>query len=104
MLADYYINTAKYANNCENKSRPKMHCQGKCQMMKKLIDAEENEKKEADKVRLSNSYIAFFQKSDVIVFLPLINDHPFSMSFPDYVCNYSSRYIDTIFIPPKESA
>lgn len=73
-------------------------------MMKKLKAAEENEKKEADKVRLSHSYIPFHQKSDVIVFLPLINDHLFSMSFPEYVCSYNSRYIDTIFIPPKKTA
>lgn len=80
-----------------------MHCQGKCQMMKKLKAAEENEKKEADKVRLSNSDIPFPQKSDII-FLPLINDLTLNISFPEYVCIYSSRYIDTIFIPPKEIA
>lgn len=44
IVFDYAANTAAYAKNCENKSRPKMHCNGKCQMMKKL---KEQEKKDA---------------------------------------------------------
>jgi hypothetical protein len=40
---NYYLNTAAFAKNCENKARPKMHCNGKCQMMKKM---QEEEKKD----------------------------------------------------------
>lgn len=40
---DYFVNTAAYAKNCVNKEKPKMHCNGQCQMMKKL---QEQEKKE----------------------------------------------------------
>jgi len=43
ILLDYYANKTAYAENCINKARPKMHCNGKCQMMKKL---QEEEKKE----------------------------------------------------------
>ncbi|MGC4100411.1 hypothetical protein [Ferruginibacter sp.] len=42
---DYYANTAAYAKNCINKARPKLHCNGKCQAMKKM---QEEEKKEQD--------------------------------------------------------
>jgi hypothetical protein len=42
---DYYTGTALYAKNCENKGRPMMHCNGKCQMMKKL---REQEKKDSE--------------------------------------------------------
>lgn len=31
---------------CENKEKPKMHCNGKCYLMKKLKQAEEKEKKQ----------------------------------------------------------
>jgi len=41
---DYYTNTAAFAKNCVNKARPMMHCNGKCQMMKKL---QEQEKKDS---------------------------------------------------------
>ena len=45
IYADYYSNTAAYARNCENKALPQMHCNGKCQMMKKL---KEQEKKDSE--------------------------------------------------------
>lgn len=44
-VADYYVNTAKYAKNCVNKARPQLHCNGQCQLMKKLKALEEKEKK-----------------------------------------------------------
>ena len=43
VLLNYYTNTAAFAKNCINKTRPKMHCNGKCQMMKKM---QEEEKKD----------------------------------------------------------
>jgi len=43
IMLDYFVNTAAYAKNCINKARPKMHCNGKCQAMKKI---EEQEKKD----------------------------------------------------------
>lgn len=43
VMLDYYTNTAAFAKNCENKARPKMHCNGKCQLMKKI---QEEEKKD----------------------------------------------------------
>ena len=35
-MADYMINLEKYKKNCVNKNKPKLHCNGKCQMMKKM--------------------------------------------------------------------
>ena len=49
ILADYYANTSQYAKNCINKSRPKLHCNGKCQMMKKIQEEEKKEKEDAEK-------------------------------------------------------
>lgn len=43
VLMDYYANSAAFAKNCINKARPKMHCNGKCQAMRKM---QEEEKKE----------------------------------------------------------
>ena len=43
--ADYYFfSTSSYAKNCENKAKPQMHCNGKCQMIKKI---KQEEKKNA---------------------------------------------------------
>jgi cell shape-determining protein MreC len=43
IVADYYMNTGSFAKNCVNKAKPKMHCNGKCQMMKKLKEQEKKE-------------------------------------------------------------
>ena len=43
VMVEYYTNTAAFAKNCENKSKPILHCNGKCQLMKKLQAAESKE-------------------------------------------------------------
>ena len=42
IVADYFARTSAYAKNCENKKKPQMRCQGKCQMMKKLEQQEKD--------------------------------------------------------------
>ena len=42
IVADYFARTSVYAKNCENKKKPQMRCQGKCQMMKKLEQQEKD--------------------------------------------------------------
>ena len=37
---DYTIDRAAYEKNCINKARPMLHCNGKCQMMKKWAEQE----------------------------------------------------------------
>lgn len=38
LLSDYLLHTEKYEALCVNKSKPKMHCDGKCQLSKKMVD------------------------------------------------------------------
>ena len=45
-MMDYYADTAAYSKSCINKDKPKMHCNGKCQMMKKLQQEEKKEQQE----------------------------------------------------------
>ncbi len=45
VMINYYTNPAAFAKNCINKAKPKTHCNGKCQMMKKM---QEEEKKEQE--------------------------------------------------------
>lgn len=59
-ILDYYVNTAAYAKNCVNKAKPKIHCNGKCQVMKKLQEEEKkgqqnNEQKTVSKVQVLSS-------------------------------------------------
>jgi hypothetical protein len=50
---DYFLDSAAYAKNCVNKARPKMHCNGKCQLMKKI---REQEKKDQESQEHSSVY------------------------------------------------
>jgi hypothetical protein len=43
VIFDYYSNTAAFAKNCINKAKPKLHCNGKCQMMKKMAEEEKKD-------------------------------------------------------------
>lgn len=43
VVVDYYSNTGSFARNCVNKARPQMHCNGQCQLMKKLKAIESKE-------------------------------------------------------------
>ncbi len=69
VVANYYTNTAAYAKNCVNKAKPQMHCNGKCQMMKKLKEEEKKEqqnnerKSSPDEVLSSKSFFATIHTS-----------------------------------------
>jgi hypothetical protein len=45
----YAVNPEAFAKYCVNKAKPKLHCNGKCQMMKKI---REEEKKEQENLEL----------------------------------------------------
>ena len=36
----YMVDKREYEKNCVNKARPMLHCNGKCQLMKKMMEAE----------------------------------------------------------------
>ena len=73
VLINYYTNTAAFAKNCVNKAKPKLHCNGKCQMMKKLQEEEKKEqqmpeRKMEKKIEIicSPSYLFHFASSATI--------------------------------------
>ena len=49
VMINYYTNTAAFAKNCINKVKPKMHCNGKCQMMKKMQEEEKKEQENTER-------------------------------------------------------
>lgn len=53
VIIDYYTNTAAYAKNCVNKAMPQMHCNGKCQMAKKLKEQEKKESRSLERKDIS---------------------------------------------------
>jgi hypothetical protein len=42
-ITDYYLDKAAYVKNCVNKYRPKLNCNGRCQLMKKIEKQEKQQ-------------------------------------------------------------
>jgi len=49
IVADYYGNKHAYMEQCENKNKPWMHCNGKCQLAKKLQQQDSSDKQNPDR-------------------------------------------------------
>ena len=68
---NYYLNSSAYAKNCENKNKPMLHCNGKCQLVKKL-QQEENNKSFPDRRSENKSEIMLYSKFLVLIAKPVI--------------------------------
>jgi hypothetical protein len=55
VVADYYVNSSSYLAGCINKDRPWMHCNGRCQLCKKLHQQAGGEDKQSPERRSANS-------------------------------------------------
>ena len=60
---NYQLNKAYLTENlCVNKSRPQLHCNGKCQLAKKLAEEENNSKTSGTASSKSNTIDVFFKQ------------------------------------------
>ncbi|SEW38435.1 hypothetical protein [Chitinophaga arvensicola] len=99
IVVDYYANTSAFAEKCENKARPSMHCNGKCQMMKRLKQEDNRDNKSPDK------------KSDNRYELITCNDASFKLNIPIPVITTKIHFVEnnsavfkmprTCFHPPS---
>ena len=96
MLADYLVNLESYKKACVNKAKPMMHCNGKCQMLKKM------KKQEGE----PNTPVPKFDQQELILssksFYPTIEIFKIqnSDSYFTYKSSFNSNYISSIFHPP----
>jgi hypothetical protein len=78
IIANYYTNTEPYAKNCINKAKPKMHCNGKCQMMKKLKQEENKDGQNSDrKTEIKTDLLFFTQIKQQTAFQFVLNKRQF---------------------------
>ena len=98
IVVDYYQNTNAYAKVCINKSRPKLHCNGRCAMMKKLKadekkDADNPERKQENK---SETFSPFILNSEMVVSVRTTTLN----TYPDYEDNSTYKMPRSCFRPP----
>jgi len=61
-VAAYYINNTAYVKNCVNKEKPKLKCNGKCQLVKQ-IQEEEKQSQETPLRKTDNRNEIFSSRS-----------------------------------------
>lgn len=80
IVVDYYVNTSSFAAHCENKAKPLMKCNGKCQMMKELKKEAQKDQQYPDR-RGEN-------KNDVVLYCNTLHNTIKPLSISDFQNNY----------------
>jgi hypothetical protein len=98
VLADYLVNMESYKKTCVNKAKPMMHCNGKCQMLKKIKKQEGESNTNAPAPKFNQQELILSSKS----FYPTIEmfrtqENKFFYAFNS---SFNSNYISSIFHPP----
>ena len=98
----FKINQDYIAKNlCENRAKPKMHCNGKCQLMKKLKQADKEEQKQLPQT-LKEKYEVLYCHNLTSFSIEKRNIFAeITKSFFDYQFHFNSSYNPDIFRPPK---
>lgn len=99
---NYYIDNAAYAKNCINKLRPKMHCNGKCQLMKKIQEQEKKDQQNQER-RLEYKIQVLSSSSSFAVF-DGFNNISRSIFHPDTNTGSPIDRPSYIFHPPGQFA
>lgn len=98
MNQDYIATTL-----CENKDRPQMHCNGRCVLMKKLKQAEDNEQKQRTQNQ-EKATVLFFCKLSRLHVATCLRDQQNRDFNPFYLNFKPSSFQNDIFKPPQVSA
>ncbi len=98
-IADYMVNLEAYKKACINKAKPKLQCNGKCQMLKKVKKQEGDSEASAPVLKLNHLEVVLSSKS----FFPSVSvvSTNNSSSYFTYTDDYSSDYLGAIFHPPS---
>lgn len=101
-VVDYVVNYDYISRVlCENKAKPQMKCNGKCQLMKEMAKASESEKplSQDKKAAIQESEILFIQQlsSFEIYFLPISLQKTINLNYTNLYC-YNT--IESVFHPP----
>lgn len=98
VIARYYANTAAYAKNCENKAKPQMQCNGKCQMLKKLKKASQEDQQNTERTGGSSKNEVLSSRSH-FASIPCINQ-VLSKAYHAFCVSKLSTITTSIFHPP----
>ena len=96
IILNYYTNTAAYLQSCENKAKPMLHCNGHCQLQKKLNQEENKDKQNPERRYDGKDDVLFFSKESRLL-IPLFNTVPHTYT---YFNNNATKDIAADFFHP----
>jgi hypothetical protein len=96
IVTSYYTNTGAYAKNCENKAKPVLHCNGKCQMMKKMKQEENKDKQNPERRNNTDEVLSSKSFFTCIEITPVSNLNHFAWYISTFPENRSTEF----FHPP----
>lgn len=101
-IASFELNQ-KYISDkiCKNRDKPWLHCNGRCYLMKKVKQAEDNEKKQANKDLRNNLQALWYLLPAAPIQKPYIKDAIAQRFKIQYTFRYTNQYNTSIFRPPK---
>jgi hypothetical protein len=97
-MADYMVNLEAYKKSCINKAKPKLNCNGKCQMLKKMKTQQGETETNAPAPKFNQIEVVLSSKS-FFPSLNIISTHDIT-TFYTYNDDFSSNYLGSIFHPP----
>lgn len=96
---NYQLNKAYVTENlCVNKSRPQLHCNGKCQLAKKLAEEENNSKASGTASSKSNTIDVFFRQDIEAPVLTLADG--LQKHYAVYILKPCHSTTNAVFHPP----
>lgn len=98
-MADYMVNLEAYKKACINKAKPKLQCNGKCQMLKKVKKQEGDSEASAPVLKKLNQLEVVLSSKSFFPILTIIATNNAS-SYYTYTDDFSSNYLGAIFHPP----
>jgi hypothetical protein len=100
IYAGFELNHKYIAQNlCINKNRPWMHCNGKCFFMRKIKEAQDNEKKQ-DRADQQNHYQEALPVLTPITILTFNEESP-KIAYPIATTHETIQRESSILLPPK---
>ncbi len=101
IMVEYNLNRDYIAQNlCENKNKPMLHCNGKCQLSKKLAEDEKQNTSSrpgnGGKQKMIEVWFSNGQFASAIDLFP----HLIRKAFPDYLFPLSTPPSSSLFHPP----
>lgn len=98
----YIIQKKEYVKRCANKARPQLHCNGKCQLMKKIQAQEKKEQGQPPEMKYASRIEVLSSRSSFLLQLNI----PVTGSAPHIIAFTTGTPVDqssSIFHPPPAS-